>query len=206
MVHTIPPNLPTVAKITYVGNRDQRLWTNTIHIAKTGGGNIVEGDMEPLAHAAIVWWHNFYRTVVPTFCILDQVQVRKLDPTNPLAVDTQEGLPEGGAITANQPLPGNVSLALSERTLLAGRKYRGRIFVPGIGNQSVTVDDRAVSNLTNAAISAMFNMFATFAAAGPFVPTVFHWTQVHDFDTPITHFVVDAILDSMRRRLPGRGR
>ncbi len=198
------PNNPKVAKVTLVGNRDDREWVNTFHVNKPSGA-LTSADLNTIAEAAQTWWHNSYRNQFGGSIVLDQIQVRKLDPSDPLALDYTVGLPEGGTRTSGDATeePANVSVAMSERTGLAGRKYRGRMYVPGIGTTDVTSDDRistpAVVRLVGI-ISALISAYIDIN----FPLCIFH--KADNTFTNVTSWVIDAILDSQRRRLPGRGR
>lgn len=200
-----PPNNPAVAKVAFVGNRDTRQWVNVFHAHKTTG-EITLQDMGALASAMFDWWNTQYRQEFGPSVVLDVIQVRKLDPLNPLALDYTTGLPLGGARTGGEVTmnPGNVSLTLSWRTGLAGRKFRGRTFIPGLPLVDTTTID-TINSGTVARLSAIAASFMTHVLNSGLEPVVFH--QVSNVaPTLITNFVIDAILDSMRSRLPGRGR
>jgi hypothetical protein len=136
---------------------------------------------------------------------LDQVQVRKLSPTDPLAYDTTSGLPSFGTRNGGTEGidPANVTLTMSWRTGLAGKKYRGRDYIPGIISNDSTQDDHVGSAL--AAILAV----AAQAYTASWIGTAFRDVIFHRADntiTPVISWVIDTIIDSQRRRLPARGR
>jgi len=197
------PNNPLVAKVSMVGNRDTRQWVNTFHVAKTNGVPWNAGDLLTIATAFKAQWDGFWKPICGTIVDLDVIQVRKLDPSDPLALDYTTGLPSAGTLgTALEAA--NVTLALSWRTGLAGRKFRGRFYFPSIADNQTTQDDRALSALVAAFNALLDNLWNAPVAAGPYELVVFH--LVDSTFTAITSWVVDAILDSQRRRLPGRGR
>lgn len=199
------PNNPTVCKVSLVGHRDTREWVNTLHVQKSTG-DMLAADLTNIAQEVYTWWHSNYRAAFPPAIVLDQIQVRKLDPSDPLALDYTTGLPEGGSSTLS---PGtleaaNVTQTISWRTGLAGKKFRGRIYIPGIMEELTTADDRSTSP-ENAILAAAASAWLTISQSlGPYKPVIFHVAS--DLATTITSYVIDAILDSMRRRLPGRGR
>ncbi len=199
-----PPNNPNVAKVALVGHRDTREWVNTFHVAK--GSPIVVGDLQPIAEIFKTWWSGVYRLAFPPTVVLDQIQVRKLDPADPLALDYTTGLPEAGTyvVGAGESIePGNVSLALSMRTGFAGRKYRGRFYVPSVMEGQRGNDDRVTSPWVTTYVSIVQQLLSAFLTT-IYLPAIFH--RATNTWTAITSFVIDGILDSMRRRLPGRGR
>jgi hypothetical protein len=199
-----PPNNPAVAKISLVGNRDTREWVNTYHVYKTAG-SMDGGDLHNLCIAFFNWYNTFVKPQLLPSIVLDIIEARKLDPSNPLAEDFTTGLPLVGSnaeTTTNEAA--NVTLATSWRTGLAGRKYRGRNYFPAIREDAVTPDDRINTAMVTALTGIAAQYLLAIAGAGSFEPVVFH--KFDNSVTAITQFVIDAILDSQRRRLPGRGR
>jgi hypothetical protein len=177
---------------------------NTFHVYKPDGA-LVLADLGEIGAAFYDWWHNRYRTQFGPSIVLDVIEVRKLDPGDPLALDYTTGLPEGGTRTSGDAAeePANVSLTMSWRTGLAGRKYRGRNYIPGIGTTDVTTLDTINSTAATRIASIAAQLLAGILTAG-FQFVVFHVAD--NTVTEITDFVIEAILDSQRRRLPGRGR
>lgn len=198
-----PPNNPAVAKLTLLGNRDTREWVNTLHVAKTSG-SMTGTDLHIICLAIKAWWDAAYKVVFPAGIVLDVIEARKLDPSDPLAEDFTTGLPSAGTNANTLLEAGNVTETISWRTGFAGRKYRGRIYIPGVAQAFANQDDRATSPLVALLTTAATQLILGVATAGPYELAVFH--KFDNTYTAITQFVIEAILDSMRRRLPGRGR
>lgn len=198
-----PPNNPNVAKIALVGHRDTREWVNTFHVHKIGGGAITLADLLVLAPAYLAAWVAAYRTMVNGTIVLDIIELRKLDPSDPIALDYTTGLPSGGALGGTNEAA-NVSISASWRTGLAGRAFRGRFFVAAINEAITTVLDTLTSAGVTQVTTLMDYLYNAPSVAGPFEPVIFH--RATNLYTVITSYVIDAVLDSMRRRLPGRGR
>jgi hypothetical protein len=196
-----PPNAPTVAKVSLVGHRDTREWVNTFHVHKLGS-LWTPPDLTSVANIMEAWTNN-YRAVWPQNIFADMIQVRVLDPTNPLALDHALNPPLAG-LQAGQPAPGNVTSTISWRTGLAGRKYRGRDYVPGYSDSGLTADDRLGTAFVNLLAQIAQLYITDITGLGNMEPVIFHASS--NTFTPIISFVIDAILDSQRRRLPGRGR
>lgn len=207
MPHYPPPNNPNVVKAALVFQRDTRQLVNTLHFAHVGGWDLAR--MTTLAGDLKTWWNTIYRTAVPAAVALTQVQVRLLDPSNPLAVDFPVA-PSIPGTRAGTSEAANVSLSLSERTGLAGRAHRGRIFMPSVSEIDVSVTDQATSVLVGLAANAIANLIFGFTTTSAF-PCVFHrpgllprpLDNLYDL---VTSYVVEDLIDSQRRRLPGRGR
>lgn len=196
------PNFPAGAKVSFVGNRDTREWVNVFHVHKTNGP-IAPADLVTLAGIYRAFWDN-YRAAVPTICALDVIELRGLDPLHPYALDYTNNLPSSGLRSGVATAPANVTLALSWRTGLAGRKHRGRNYIPGVVENDLTSDDRINSPFATLLSSIAAQYLAAIPGGGPYEPIIYH--ILNDTFDAVTSFVIDSILDSQRRRLPGRGR
>ncbi len=115
------------------------------------------------------------------------------------------------------PLPTNVSLAVSFRTANRGRSFRGRNYFVGIveGQKSGanTVGDELITGLVDA-YTALTDIASGFDATWVVVSR-FHGVTSAGVPIPRsagisteieTVLVVDNVIDSQRRRLPGRGK
>lgn len=119
----------------------------------------------------------------------------------------------------NPAEPGNVALAVGLKTGLAGRSARGRIFFAGLPENSSTDSlvteafriawQAAVGNVVGALTAAGFPLgvvskYSGYTQTPPKykkVPT----PRVEGIYNAVTTAVADRIVDSMRKRLPGRG-
>lgn len=195
-----PPNNPNVAKVALVFTHDVRTFVNTYHVASPS--EITSGDLTNIAQAFEAWWTATGNDRVTVATALRQIQVRKLDPSDPLALDYGIDPPIAGQF-GGEPLPGNVSVTQSWRSGLAGKKYRGRTYVPGLGEGQVDATDRIgsadVVGLGNAAMQLIIDI----AALGLGL-VIFH--RADNSITPIISVIIEALVDSQRRRLPARGR
>lgn len=124
-------------------------------------------------------------------------------------VTNTTGLPVDGGGSADA-LPSNVALCISKRTALRGRSARGRNYIAGIPLDARESQDVLTSAFTTAVVSAFETILGAGADDGwvPVVVSRFHDNapRVTGVTNPITSvIVVDNIMDSQRRRLPGRG-
>jgi hypothetical protein len=199
------PDAPNIARVSLVVRKDTRTMINTFHV-NHGASAWNAADMLTLATAFRDWWVNTYRSQVVTLCALTQVQVRKYDPLDPLAVDLALPVPAAGL----QPTPSAASHAtcsVSWRTGLAGRKYRGRFYAMGCTEAQIDDLDLFTSSYV-VNMGAIAQALITAINVGVQELVVFHRTPV-GIDptwTKILSVVVENIVDSQRRRLPGRGR
>lgn len=195
-----PPNNPEVCRVSIIMARDNRQEVNTMHFQKSAWSG---GDLVTLCSAIRTWWDTYYKPTVGSWVTLVQVSARVYNPAAPLAYDLGVTPPIAGT-RAGGELPGNVTNTISWRTGLAGRKYRGRIYHAGPVGSDVTFQDLLTSGfITLLGVMANHLLTDIFAAIGA-NPVVFH--RATNTFTSILGFVVENILDSQRRRLPGRGR
>jgi hypothetical protein len=180
--------------------RDTRQVVNTFHVSRLGGWGFT--DMVTLANAVKTWWSAYYKPMLPSQYTLNAIQVRKYDPVAPLAYDLNVSPPEAGT-RGTTPEAGNVTLSMSERTGLAGRKYRGRMYLAGIGTGDVSTTDTVVSALSLLAANAIAALISTSLPPGV-VLGLFHRNT--NTITDVIAYVIENVIDSQRRRLPGRGR
>jgi len=194
------PNNPLVCRVNLVFRADTRHFINSFHVSDPAGWDLAK--MQVISNAFKSWWANDYRDNVSNQVNLEQVQVRLYDPSNPLALDDTVGLPLAG-LRASIHEPYNVTVTMSWRTGLAGRKYRGRTYVPGLTEDQTNTDDTINSTVVSElAAAAQALLLAIASTTADFII----WHASTNTFTKVITFVIDFILDSQRRRLPGRGR
>lgn len=170
-------------------------------------------EMADLAQVLAAWWPANVAAYVSNELSLTRVDVRGLDSAT-AATHSEPVIPAAPGTINDQALPGNCSLCISFRTALGGRSFRGRNYVPGITEGNSTGSQVASANANG--ILTAYNGLQAYVAANAFAAT---WTWVvvstraggvdraAGVTTPITSAIlVDYVVDSQRRRLPGRGR
>jgi len=195
-----PPFNVDVVRVTIFGTRDTRQMLNTFHVSNPGGWTLAS--MATLASDVQAWINGSYKTLVSTPVTWYLISVRLYNPANPLAYDLSISPP----IAATQAGPAesaNVTATLSLRTGLAGRRYRGRLYVAAISENHVAQNDLLTSayvvlagTVTQALLTAM--------NVGTRALTIFH--KLSNTYTNVNGYAIENIVDSQRRRLPGRGR
>jgi len=114
----------------------------------------------------------------------------------------------GGQVSAG--LPGNVSLAVSFRTGLSGRSFRGRNYLAGLTEGQVTGNE--ISSTAAAAFVDVYEgLLPTLTALSLTHVVVSRFAgglpRVSGVATPVVSYLTtDLVVDSQRRRLTGRGR
>jgi hypothetical protein len=116
-----------------------------------------------------------------------------------------------GAGTAGSDCVSNdVSLSVKRASAFTGRGARGRVYMPPLaaGNMS---DANHVSDAFVTAVETALNAFADILTGETVVEVILHrvaagvpLAEAVAF-TVVQYIVVDKVIDSMRRRLPGRG-
>jgi len=195
-----PPNNPNVVRAALIMARDTRQIINTMHIDQPGGWTL--GDLTTLGAALKTWFDTYYKLLLPSAYSLNTIQLRVYNPAVPLALDYSVTPPIAGT-RPGAAEAGNVSLTMSERTGLAGRKYRGRMYVAGVSETDVSATDTISSTVVALASNAMANLIVS-ALPGIASLNIFH--RADNTTTEVISYVIENILDSQRRRLPGRGR
>lgn len=195
-----PPNAPTVCRVAIVMQRDTRQVINTFHVEKLAGWSL--SDLVALAAAVHTWWSTYYKPMTTAMYGLVQIQCRVYNPVAPLAYDLNISPTEVGT-RPGQAEAGNVTLSMSERTGLAGRKYRGRMYLAGVSETDTNTNDFVASTLVTLAANALANLITGGLPAGNIL-TIFH--RGTNTTTDVIAYVIENIIDSQRRRLPGRGR
>jgi hypothetical protein len=134
---------------------------------------------------------------------LDGYLAQKIRPL-PINASYEEGPLVLAGTGGAQALPTSVAAVLTKRTDLAGRSYRGRVYLSAIPT-TFELD----SELTGAAL----NVYQTLAddleqilaagAGNAFTPVL--WRRSAELARPITQFVPRQVLRNQRRRQVGRG-
>lgn len=177
-----------------------------LHYQIPAGWNQVE--MEELAADLVTWWDTHMQPVMPTTLQLNMIRVTDLSAVDAEFVNWSTGLPLVGT-NASPSLPNNCALTITKRTPQRGRSFRGRIYHPGLVEAAVV--DNTVTAAQVSLISSVYALAKTF----PIQTETAQMVVVSRFTngnpraagiwTPVTTFTSDGLVDSQRRRLPGRG-
>jgi hypothetical protein len=111
----------------------------------------------------------------------------------------------GGA--SNTCLPPNTSYLVRKRTDLAGRRGRGRMYVPGVPEATVDhvgIVTASTVTVVQAAFTAWFEILTAGAGARLYPPVVLHRTEgIGDEPppTPVLSFLVENKVATQRKRM-----
>lgn len=199
---------PNVAMVEFRQSWDDQKVENTLYFDR--GTAPTSGQIAELAATLATWWETHMSPLQSNTVSLNEVVVTSLaSETAPQLVYTFS-LPAIGAQTAPS-LPNNVSWAVKFNTVGRGRSSRGRNFFVGLVESHV--DQNEVSATHAAAIVDAYQELFTVLGdmTDPWTWVVYsRYTAGNERATGLAQAVTsvsptDLIIDSQRRRLPGRG-
>lgn len=179
---------------------------NTLYFG--GLEDVSTAELQTLGDVIKGWWNTNIKPLTSTTASLVQIDLFGLEVVNALGITYVAGLPLVGTYATGDPLPNNSTLAISFRTQLRGRSYRGRNYFIGLRS------GKTHGNYIDAAIQTSFiNAYAALIplANANNTPWVVVSRRTDGADRvvgtmqPITGISVNLTLDSQRRRLPERG-
>lgn len=202
------PFIPVPQCVELVANYiwDSQAVATVLHYQKPGVAAFA--DLLDLAENACA---DFETNIIPLMSptvTLNSVKVIDLDTVISPTAESSFGLPANGG-QSGASLPNNVACVVTKRTMFRGRSFRGRIYHFGIPETSVT------GNLVSG--TYVTSMLAGYNALKVITTTLGNWEMVvvsrytnnNPRESGIFSSVVsmdsDGVVDSQRRRLPGRG-
>lgn len=193
--------------------------SNTVYVEKSSSWSV--SDLTGLATVLADWWNNNLAPNVSVNLSLERLTLRDMTTEEAPGIEVQAPALSVGEI-ASQAAPGNVALAIKLVTGLTGRNRRGRLFLGGIAEDDTegnVIDDVRLTPIVQA-----FNDLRTEIADATYawvVASFYNGYELVEYPdgtirkkptprataliTPITSCTADNALDSMRRRLQGRG-
>lgn len=191
--------VPSTCKLELIGSVDSQEVVNVLHYKYTGAsqtGAQLDAFITAWRTAHMAQWLAVHGSgyVLNTIIATDISSLTGATATQFL---TTGNVGTGGAACP----PNNVAIAVSWRTGLVGRRNRGRTFLGGLSSNQFSGDV-----VTGGGVSAIGTL-ATALIAQTFTGGYdFGVTSLKDVLTKvITGAILETILDSQRRRLPGRG-
>lgn len=181
---------------------------NTLYFQ--GSAAITTTLMTTLGNNLANWWAVNFKTRTSTAVTLNEIYLTDLTTESSPTVSVTTGLPNAGTDAA-ESMPFSVTFCYSFRTNGRGKSSRGRNYVVGLTEGNVLGN-----SISGSYSSAGLAAYQQLIGAGIFTPGLI-WCVVSRFHQglpravalvqPITSVVmVDQVVDSQRRRLPGRGR
>lgn len=191
-------------ELLYIWN-NQRC-ENVLHYVKASPWD--NTTLTQLCAAAVSKWAAHFASFMPnTLSLVEIIATDMASNTGPV-VNFGTGLPIVGG-TTNPSLPNNCSVVVTKRTALRGRSYRGRIYHPGL-TEGMVIDNQVVTASLTLTMNA-WNQFKVLAIGGDEALLCVVSRIQNDVPlatgiaTLVTQLTSDGLVDSQRRRLPGRG-
>lgn len=200
---------PDTVQAELVFSYDGQVVQNVLHYLPSVP--LTDDLMLELADELIVWFGTHLDTAVSEELVMTEVRVTDLTTQFSNGFEVTQGLPLAGELTGSlhEPLPANVALSITKQTFFRGRSRRGRIYHCGLTTGQV--DFNVVGpNSTNNILTAWTNAVTLTTTGATWTMQVLsRWEDGVERSqallTPVEFLSTDSIIDSQRRRLPGRG-
>jgi len=203
------PLLSGGVRVTVEGLWDGQVTNNILYFQKAAGDPLLP-EMVGLASTLDQWYSTTMLPALNENFTYNRIICQAINVGSGFRVENADNAGPG-AVTG-ESAPNNVDPCLSFRSSLGGRSNRGRNYIPGISNSDV------IGNIVDADWRiAVQTAYAELLPGGTYDPDPFVWVIASFFTagaprgsavaTPVVScFFTDSIVDSQRRRLPGRGR
>lgn len=185
---------------------DNQQIMNTLWFEK--GSAWSASDIEAVATQLVAWWDGAMAPLLTVGVTLREVYARDMSEEPSIEATSAAALTGDVAETY---MPNNVALCTSFRTGLTGRSFRGRNYISGMSRAQVT--SNVFSGPWAASVTVAYEGLN--ASIGSVVPGAFHVVaslasegepRTTGVTTPVLSYLnTDLVVDSQRRRLPGRG-
>lgn len=198
---------PNCASVELIYSHASEVSENVFHVSK--GSPYTLAQLQALRATVNAWDAASGLTGRVTAAQLVRIRTKALDTNTSPIEDFYLPAPRAGSLAGNE-MPLNVALCIKLSTGLAGRSYRGRWYWGHLSSLSLQDVGHVLPSSVTGYVGLLNTLIANLASAG-------HTMVVLSFRnnnawratavaTPILSAVgVDNSLDSMRRRLPGRG-
>lgn len=198
--------VPNVCQAELIFNWNGQVVENVLHYSKSSPWTI--DTLGDLAAELKAWWDTGMQPIVAATLSLTQIKMTDLASATGPVLNYNTGLPLAG-LSGSPSMPNSIAVVITKRTDLRGRSYRGRIYHCGL------TEEQCLNSALASGVAS--GLLAVYAATDVFSVTGDEAIQcvvsrysngvprVTGIATPVTNFTTDGIIDSQRRRLPGRG-
>lgn len=164
-------------------------------------------DIEALAAAVDAWAGGLFLTLMPSNYTYNNTTVRGLNAA--IDIETTNADSTGAGSFGSECPANNIALSVKRASAFTGRGARGRVYLP-VPESAINADNTVTTAFGDAAVTILDALDTAISAQG-FLPIIVHRVEagaslpVAVVFTLVEWVVVNYVLDSMRRRLPGRG-
>lgn len=198
---------PNVVRLDAIYTQDNQLCENVYHYQFAAAPTALE--LNNLIDAFKTWETNHGAALRADDVALVRVKATDMTAPDGLIVDRQIVPAIVGTNVAGS-MPNNVTLAITWRTGLGGRSFRGRTYHIGLVKGTLTAPNQ-VSNAGQASLIAAYSLLMAVDPIGlqPLVVVSRRHAKADRLvcvSTPVTAATTDGFVDSQRRRLPFHNR
>lgn len=197
--------VPDVAMVELVFRQDGQVCENTLYFQ--GAASWDATNLTTLAEEVRDWWIAGPRLDTSDTVGLTSVKATSLASQSAPGVEVTDLLPADGT-EVSPPLPNNVTQAVTFVTALRGRSYRGRNYRVGLTEAMVVANQVDVGYTTSwVGFYQTLDTDVTVNSAQHVVVSRYenNVPRATGVATPVVSYKADRVIDSQRRRLPGRG-
>lgn len=197
-----------VVELQFRFTNDGQQTENRIHI--NVGTTPNSHHLSVINELAFGWYEGNMVDLEPTSLTLREIYSKSLETQPGPEATLSTGLPLAGTV-AFQALPSNATIAVSLRSGSTGRSSRGRWYWQQLTENIVDVNTVGTGMQADI-LAALRNLQSAISSAGyDWVIVSYRTNNAPRVGGPVYFSVadiilVDATIDSQRRRLPGRGR
>ena len=181
---------------------------NVYHIEHPGGW--AEATLLTTCAALVDWWTDNMQIITGSQVTLERVLGTDMSDQFGPRVEYVTGLPLVGGVGSGNGAPNHVAVAIKWLTAKRGRSYRGRTYHFGLRSTHYENNTLTPTMVTSLRTAYGALIVAAEGAGGDRLVVASRYANKTPRDpgvaTEIIACSVDSILDSQRRRLPGRGR
>lgn len=199
--------VPNTAELTIVGSMAGQLIINTYYAQYADPYDLT--DLTALASVGDAWWSSDMQALVSDQYTYLRSHVQGLNAE--IDFEAEDSTHTGDVGTADGlSCPNNVTLSIKRSSANTGRSARGRVFWPALV-EGYLIDTAHINPVSATPIvTSLMNLHDAINDVGrtEVIVSRFHngakRAEAVTFDV-VEYIVVDYALDSMRRRLAGRG-
>jgi len=197
------------AQVRIEGRVDNQQTINDLYFRHSTGA-IAQADIQALASAMATWYGG---SMCPLLNEAWQgVATHARDLSSELGFVADQSMVGTNGTVTGEAAPNNCTMSVSIRSAFPGRSFRGRNYVPVLTNSQVTGN-----NIDADWAQSVVDAYALLLFGGGALPGGWVWVVVSRFSGGLPRpdgvfsevfsvRVVDLVVDSQRRRLPGRGK
>lgn len=199
--------LPTGIRVSMEFQLDGQLVVNVYHVRASGPITTIY--LSAIVGAFASWWTDNMKANFTQSIALTRITARDMSVEGGAISEGLYPLPEAGTVGSPAAVPNNVAIVASWHTARTGRSYRGRSYYAGLLESDFTLSELSSTRLVALLLDVqqlptiLFDVaeadlcVASYVNGGVPRPT--------GVLTTITGVTMNAVADSQRRRLPGRG-